>query len=76
MTTSEMVYKQQVETLKYKLAQYATNKQSEDKKLEELIPYLADIKAIVRECLQMGLLRIDTSHCMFQKGQFQWLALF
>lgn len=54
MTTSEMVYKQQVETLKYKLAQYATNKQSEDKKLEELIPYLADIKAIVRECLQMG----------------------
>ena len=54
MTTSGMVYKQQVETLKEEFAQYATNKQAEDKKLEELIPYLADVKAIVRECLQMG----------------------
>jgi len=71
MTTSEMVYKQQVETLKYKLAQYATNKQSEDKKLEELIPYLADIKAIVRECLQMGFAThlIRTISC-FKKVSF------
>ena len=38
MTTSEMVYKQQVETLKYKLAQYATNKQSEDKKVGRTYP--------------------------------------
>jgi hypothetical protein len=54
MTTSEMIYKQQVETVKSEFTRYSISKQDEERKLEELILYLADIKAIVRECLQMG----------------------
>ncbi|WP_077195393.1 MobV family relaxase [Prevotella ihumii] len=54
METSEMMYQQQVETIKDEFTQYSISKQEEERKLDELIPYLADIKAIVCECLQMG----------------------
>ena len=49
-----MMYQQQVETIKDEFTRYSISKQEEERKLEELIPYLADLKAIVRECLQMG----------------------
>ena len=54
MATSEMMYQQQVETIKDEFTRYSISKQEEERKLEELIPYLADLKAIVRECLHMG----------------------
>ncbi len=54
MATSEMMHQQQMETIKDEFTRYSISKQQEERKLEELIPYLADLKAIVRECLQMG----------------------
>ncbi|MCE2616302.1 MobV family relaxase [Phocaeicola oris] len=54
MATSEMMHQQQMETIKDEFTRYSISKQEEERKLEELIPYLADLKAIVRECLQMG----------------------
>ncbi len=54
MATSEMMHQQQMETIKDEFTQYSISKQEEERRLEELIPYLADLKAIVRECLQMG----------------------
>lgn len=54
ITTADMLHKQQLEQVKSEYAQYATDKQMEEKKLEELIPYFTDIKTIIRECLQMG----------------------
>ena len=54
MATSEMMHQQQMETIKDVFTRYSISKQQEERKLEELIPYLADLKAIVRECLQMG----------------------
>ena len=70
MATSEMMHQQQMETIKDEFTRYSISKQEEERKLEELIPYLADLKAIVRECLQMGFAThlIRTISC-FKKGQ-------
>lgn len=74
MATSEMMYKTQVKTVKDDFTRYTISKREEEKKLEELIPYLADIKAIVRECLQMGLAQnlIKAIAC-FKKVSFSGL---
>ena len=74
MATSEMMYKTQVKTVKDNFTRYTISKREEEKKFEELIPYLADIKAIVRECLQMGLAQnlIKAIAC-FKKVSFSGL---
>nr|WP_314867882.1 MobV family relaxase [uncultured Prevotella sp.] len=54
ITTADILHKQQLELVKSEHTRYVINKQKKESKLEELIPYFADIKAIVRECLQMG----------------------
>ena len=71
MATSEMMHQQQMETIKDEFTRYSISKQEEERKLEELIPYLADLKAIVRECLQMGFAThlIRTISC-FKKVSF------
>ena len=71
MATSEMMHQQQMETIKDEFTRYSISKQQEERKLEELIPYLADLKAIVRECLQMGFAThlIRTISC-FKKVSF------
>lgn len=54
ITTADILHKQQLELVKSEHTRYVINKQKKESKLEELIPYFADIKAIVCECLQMG----------------------